>query len=244
MPEMDYIAEDWDFPFLIKTMKKKYLERTLKEGRFCFNTPSAFIEGEGLASAQQDKYEAHLSFEARHIMVAPILYENENGPCYGNAERFVDRARAHFTTEDAKHTPLCSFRFVAQSELVKKYGAYFFRLGDVVIVVAVGTGKVEAYHLALCLTNFRYIGKAYDKSAQPQIKTCITHNGRKGNIGCHGRTFKNELLAILREGNGAELTHAFAAGKEDWCLLNVLDIQSCSQVAVLVVHLAVVASSK
>lgn len=132
MPDLDFIADDWCFPFLIKTMKKKYLERTLKEGRFCFNTPSAFIEGEGLASAQQDKYEAHLSFEARHIMVAPILYENENGPCYGNAERFVDRARAHFTTEDAKHTPLCSFRFVAQSELVKKYGAYFFRLGDVV----------------------------------------------------------------------------------------------------------------
>ena len=78
MPEMDYIAEDWDFPFLIKTMKKKYLERTLKEGLLCFNTPSTFIAGEGLSSAQQDKYEAHLSFEARHIMVAPILYEDEN----------------------------------------------------------------------------------------------------------------------------------------------------------------------
>ena len=113
MPDLDYIADDWRFPFLIKTMKKDYLERTLEEGRFCFNTPSAFIEGKGLASAQQDKYEAHLSFEARHIMVAPILYEDENGPCYGTAERFAECAKAHFTTEDAKHTPLCSFRFVA-----------------------------------------------------------------------------------------------------------------------------------
>lgn len=132
MPEMDYIAEDWDFPFLIKTMKKKYLERTLKEGLLCFNTPSTFIAGEGLSSAQQDKYEAHLSFEARHIMVAPILYEDENGPHYGTAQNLADRAQAHFTTDEAKRIPLCSFRYVASSELVEKYGAYFFRLGDVV----------------------------------------------------------------------------------------------------------------
>ena len=111
------------------------------------------------------------------------------------------------------------------------------RLGDVVIVVAVGTGKVEAYHLALCLTNFRYIGKAYDKSAQPQIKTCITHNGRKGNIGCHGRTFKNELLAILREGNGAELTHAVACNVKGRRLIDILKHKFGRQIAVGVVSI-------
>ena len=132
MVDLEYLAEDWNFPFLIKTMKKERLERTLKEGRFCFTTPSTFIGGDGLASAQQDRFEAHLSIKAYHLMVAPILYEDKDGPHYGPAEKFASQAQMHVITDDAKHTPLCSFRYVDPTELIEKYGAYFFRLGNTV----------------------------------------------------------------------------------------------------------------
>lgn len=65
-------------------------------------------------------------------MVAPILFEDENGPYYGPAEKFADRARMHTISSLSKSTPLCSFREMTNEEAVFKYGALFLRLGETV----------------------------------------------------------------------------------------------------------------
>ena len=117
---------------LIKTMKHSHLDSTLEKGEFCFNTPSTFINGSGLASAQHDKWDSHLAFDAFHIMVAPILFEDENGPHYGPAEKLADRAKMHTISSLSKSTPLCSFREMTNEEAAFKYGALFLRLGETV----------------------------------------------------------------------------------------------------------------
>ena len=117
---------------LIKTLKKKHLASTLKKGEFCFNMPSVFNGGVNLAPAQEDRWDSHLSFDASHIIVAPIIYKDESGPHYGTAEKLADYARIHLMLTESKHTPLCSFRKIQNSEYVWKYGAIFLRLGDVV----------------------------------------------------------------------------------------------------------------
>lgn len=117
---------------LIKTMKKKHLYSTLKKGEFCFNVPTTFFHGQSLATAQQDKWDSHLSFDALHLVAAPILSEDENGPHYGPTIDLADRAKMHLISDVSARTPLCSFRRIGLDEYIEKYGACFFRLGNTV----------------------------------------------------------------------------------------------------------------
>ena len=117
---------------LIKTMKKKHLASTLKEGRFCFNVPVVFNNGVSLAAAQQDVHDSHFPLNVLHPMIAPIVYEDENGPHYGEIIELADKATMHLQTFLSAHTPLCSFRLVKEQEFVYKYGVAFFRLGNLV----------------------------------------------------------------------------------------------------------------
>ena len=132
MAQWYYNQQDREIVFLIKTMKHGYLEDTVKKGKFCFNIPAVFNCGEGLASAQQDKWDSHLSFDASHLYIAPIVEENETGIKYGKAQLLAEKARIHQISTKSKYTPLCSFRKVEPSDLIEKYDAFFFRLGDVV----------------------------------------------------------------------------------------------------------------
>ena len=132
MVEWKFNDEDRNITFLIKTMKKKYLEKTLKQGEFCFNLPSVFNLETNLAVAQQDKWDSHLSYIAQKIYYAPIISEDENGVHYGVAKKLADSARMYQISEASKHTPLCCFRKVDDDDLVEKYGAAFLRLGNIV----------------------------------------------------------------------------------------------------------------
>ena len=132
MVEWKFNEEDRNITFLIKTMKKKYLEKTLKQGEFCFNLPSVFNLETNLAVAQQDKWDSHLSYIAQKIYYAPIISEDENGVHYGVAKKLADSARMYQISEASKHTPLCCFRKVDDDDLVEKYGAAFLRLGNIV----------------------------------------------------------------------------------------------------------------
>ena len=113
-------------------MKQKHLDSTLKKGEFCFNVPSVFIKGKSLCSAQQDSWDSHLTFDAYHLMVAPIIYEDEHGPYYGPVMELSKHAKIHQITNESERTPICSFREVHDDEYRWKYGAIFFRLGDTV----------------------------------------------------------------------------------------------------------------
>lgn len=127
-----YNEEDQNIVFLIKTMNKKHLENTLQRGAFCFNFPSVFNSSPNLAIAQYDQWDAHLSFDAMHLMYAPIISEDENGIHYGTPKKLADQARIHQISGISKATPLCSFRKVEEADIIQKYDAAFFRLGTTV----------------------------------------------------------------------------------------------------------------
>ncbi len=127
-----FSRQDQNIVFLIKTTKKKYLRDIVEKGRFCFNLPTVFNIGDNLASAQKDKWDSYTFHNAFHICFAPIISEGDYGIQYGKVQKLVDEARIHSITPTAKHTPLCSFRRVDPSEVTHRFGAYFFKLGDVV----------------------------------------------------------------------------------------------------------------
>ncbi len=104
-------------------------------------------------------------------------------------------------------------------------------------MIAVAAGPVEANYPSVALAYLGNGEAADNESTQTEIWYAVSLYGSGIDGGGVVRGVGKEIpLSVAC--NGAELTHAFAAGKEDWCLLNVLDIQSCSQVAVLVVHLS------
>ena len=117
---------------LIKTMKKSHLESTLKEGQFCFNTPSLFNNDGTLAPAQQDINDSHFPLEAQHFMFAPIVGKSEKGYKYGQITESNGKATVHLISKLSAQTPLCCFRIVEEREIIHKYGVSFFRLGDIV----------------------------------------------------------------------------------------------------------------
>lgn len=133
MTEWQFNEEDPKIVFLIKTMNKKHLNNTLNRGTLCFNFPTVFNSSPDLAAAQQDEWDSHLSFDAMHIMYAPIISEDENGIHYGTAKKLADKARLHQISETSKATPLCSFRKVEEADIVKKYNVGFVRLGDALV---------------------------------------------------------------------------------------------------------------
>lgn len=132
MVEWKFSEEDKRIECLIKTMKKEHLDSTLKKGTFCFNFPTVFNSPNNLAPAQQDRWDSYLSFYATKIYYAPIISEDKDGIHYGPSKKVSDGARIHQRSNVSMYTPLCSFRKVEKDDLVEKYGATFFRLGDTV----------------------------------------------------------------------------------------------------------------
>lgn len=133
MVDCQYSEEDKKIVFLVKTMKKKYLEDTLQKGNLCFNVPGEFNSFDnGLAVGQQDEWDSHLNFDAKYILYAPIISEDDSKIHYGTPIKIADSAPIHKISGISKCTPLCSFRKVEKTDLVEKYGAIFFRLDNIV----------------------------------------------------------------------------------------------------------------
>ena len=119
-------------PFLMKTMKAKYVEDTMKKGRFCFNHPSVFNKWESNDSAQFDRWDGFSSIIARDIMYFPIIDENENGIIYDKGKKLSDKALFHMQSGLAKHTPICCFRIIEDEEVSIDYEAktFSYSLGE------------------------------------------------------------------------------------------------------------------
>lgn len=133
MAKWKFDNTDRKIVFLIKTMKKRHLESTLKEGTFCFNCPTVFnVDSSSLAPAQQDQWDSYLSFTAEHIMYAPIISDDANGIVYDTPQKLADSAHIHQIMSVSKKTALCSFRKVEPADFEQRFATSIFRLGETV----------------------------------------------------------------------------------------------------------------
>ena len=114
---MEEKKEDDQIVFLLKSMKKQYVEDTMTKGRFCFNHPAIFSQWEDANAAQYDRWEAHSAFEAMYLVAAPIIGEKDGMPIYGQGKKIADKAIIHMQTDIVKHTPICCFRTVRKTEV-------------------------------------------------------------------------------------------------------------------------------
>ena len=117
--------------FLLKSMKKEYVHDTMTKGRFCFNHPTVFSKWENPNSAQHDRWEAHDAYEVTNLMVAPIIEERKDKMIYGAARKLADKGTVHMQNNSVKHTPICCFRCVFQSEIELYGDTMFYSLGKV-----------------------------------------------------------------------------------------------------------------
>lgn len=105
------------------------------------------------------------------------------------------------------------------------------------VLIAVAASPVVTNNSSVALTYLWDGEAADDESTQTEIWYAVSLYGSRIDGRCVVRSVSKEIpLSVACD--GAELAHAFAAGKKDWCLLNVLNTQPCWQVAVLVVHLS------
>ena len=112
--------------------------------------------------------------------------------------------------------------------------------GDAVVLIAVGTGSVIAHYTHIVLT---YLGDGElpnDEAVQPQIVAIVAADGKD----VDGRSVipcirEEEPLSVAC--NSTILTHTLTGSIEDGSLCDVLNGQSCGQVAELIVHLAFLA---
>ena len=132
MIRWQFDEEDARIIFLIKTMKRKYVEDTLKEGTFCFNLPDAFHSATNLHAAQFDDKDSYATMKALDVTHWPIISENEDGITYGEPKVFAKHAIAHEISTVSQHTPLCCFRKVLEEDFAACEGGSVFKLGKLV----------------------------------------------------------------------------------------------------------------
>jgi len=123
-----------DIVFLIKTMKKKHLEKALSTGEFRFSYPEDFSNNTGgtLNPAQVDAWDSRHFFQAENIFAYPIVGKNENGYIYGSGIKLADKTTMTEITGINKHTPFCSFRKITEQDFIERDGKLIFSLGDTV----------------------------------------------------------------------------------------------------------------
>ena len=119
-----------EFLYLLKSLKEKHVEDTMKKGRFCFNHPSIFNKWENSASAQSDRHDSHSAYDAIDIFFAPIIGEKDGVPQYGEVKRLADKGIIRLQDNRVKHSPICCFRLVEKNEITVEEGAICYSLGE------------------------------------------------------------------------------------------------------------------
>lgn len=127
---MKKVSKENQIVFLLKSMKREYLQNTIKRGIFCFNHPTVFSKWEDDDAAQFDRWEAHDAYEGTHIVYAPIIEEKDGMPVYGKGRKLADKAVIHMQSDAIKHTPICCFRFIDQSEYKMVGDTMYYSLGE------------------------------------------------------------------------------------------------------------------
>lgn len=111
-------------------MKTKFVEDSLKKGKFCFNHPAAFNKWESKDAAQYDPWDAHSAHHATHLMYAPIVGEKDGDPIYGKMQKFADSAIVRLQTSSVKHSPICCFRMIEEHEVTSEEEYLNISLGN------------------------------------------------------------------------------------------------------------------
>lgn len=118
--------------FLLKTMQHEFLDDTINKGRFCFNQPAVFSKWEDESAAQADRWEAHDSYEATHLIVAPIIGEKDGRPIYGKAKEFSNNAIIHTQSNEVKRSFICCFRAVTAKEVIVEQNRIYYSLDSII----------------------------------------------------------------------------------------------------------------
>lgn len=118
--------------FLLKTMKKKHIDDTLKRGIFRFDHPSAFNKWADRNAAQFDRWDSHSGYVATHIFFAPILGEKNGNPEYGEVKKLSDKAIVHAQNYSVSHSPICCFRQIEEDEVKIEFDGVDISLGNTV----------------------------------------------------------------------------------------------------------------
>lgn len=114
-------------------MEGRYLETTLKEGKFCFNRSKIFnSQNIGLHDSQQDRWDSYTTESRAKVRITPILGENENGILYGPSAE-LDNATVHTISKTAEQTPFCCFRMVDSNDLRVEHIGMVFSLSDNIV---------------------------------------------------------------------------------------------------------------
>lgn len=103
--------------FLLKATKSEYVEDTMKKRRFCFSQPTVFSKWENNEAAQYDRWDSHSAYEATHLVVAPIISEENGIPQYGPVQKLADRAIIHEQDSFIKQSFICCFRYIKLNEV-------------------------------------------------------------------------------------------------------------------------------
>lgn len=146
-----YMEED--VLFLLKTLKKEYLESTL-DGKLCFCCPETFTSTtNGLLSGQQDTWDSYLSHKISHLVAAPII-SGENEPIqYGTGIKLANKAYIHECNNIIQHSPFICFRKVQFSDIEHSKEYDVFKLGSLVDKIKSEMGH-DAYILIHCPSKF------------------------------------------------------------------------------------------
>lgn len=135
-----------DVIMLLKTLKKEYLESTL-DGRLCFSCPNLFTSmTNNLKPGQQDIWDSHLTFEAMHLVFAPIISKDDEPLKYGPGVKIADKARLHACSNISQHSPMNCFRKITMEDIQQREECNVFALGNLVDRISSDMGH-DAYVL-------------------------------------------------------------------------------------------------
>lgn len=123
-------GQEKEIVFLLKTMRKEFLNDSMTKGRFCFNHPIVFSQWEDNNAAQYDRWEAHSSFEATNLVIAPQIGENDGKPVFGPGEKLDGKVVIHMQSDMVKYSPICCFRYVDRNEVIWQENSIIYSLGE------------------------------------------------------------------------------------------------------------------
>ena len=148
MIKWQFDKKDASIIFLIKTMKRKYVDDTMKKGKLCFNVPTRFNSSNDLNPAQFDKWDSYSASNVQEVMFWPILSETESGITYGEKKLLAKRATIREISDVSQYTPMCCFRRVLEEDFIDCENGSILKLGDIVDRIKTEFGH-DSYILVL-----------------------------------------------------------------------------------------------
>ena len=134
MVKWDYFELNNDVVFLLKTLKHKYLDTTLKEGKLLFSKPERFQKSkENLSAGQVDPLDSHKTIKASKVFAAPVLCDTKEKFELGKPFLIAENATVSEISGLSKMTPMYCLRKIDKSDFTEHNGVLHFRLDSKII---------------------------------------------------------------------------------------------------------------